>query len=110
MPPVQALAALHLLWVVILAPPTVYAVRRWPAARQRLLGNSLVVLAAVGLLVVAGHEASTWLPSVGTADQRYLGHRVLFVLAARTEAPLLQMAAAGAACWLAGRRRESHSF
>jgi hypothetical protein len=105
MPPVQALAALHVFWVLLLAPPAVWVMRRWPPARLRLLGSALAALGLVGIGTIALREMAVWLPHVGSRDQKYFPMRILFVLATLPDIPLLQVTIAGLVCWIAGRVR-----
>jgi hypothetical protein len=105
MPPLQALAALHGLWLLVLLPPAVWTACRWPPPRLRLLGSTLVAIGAVGFAILAAREAATWLPTVPGEQVRYLPHRLLYVVATLTDVPLLQLTLAGTVCWVAGRVR-----
>jgi hypothetical protein len=106
MPPLPALLALHGLWLLLIVPLALLAIRRCSPQRLRLLGTVLTVMGLIGLGILAGQEAVKWLPSVPEDDRPYLFHRVLFVLfAERTDVPLLSATLAGAVCWFVGRRR-----
>lgn len=105
MPPLQALVALHGLWFLVLLPPAVWAARRWPAPRLRLIGSTLVAIGALGLVIVAAREAATWLPSLPDDHARYFPHRIAYVVATLTDVPLTQLALAGIVCWIVGRLR-----
>jgi hypothetical protein len=105
MPPLQALAALHGLWLLVLLPPAVWAACRWPAPRLRLLGSTLVAIVTLGFAILAAREAATWLPTVPGEQARYLPHRILYVVATLTDVPLLQLTLAGTVCWVASRLR-----
>jgi hypothetical protein len=105
MPPLQALVALHGLWFLVLLPPAVWAARRWPAPRLRVVGSTLVAIGALGLVIVAAREAVTWLPSLPDDQACYFPHRVAYVVATLTDVPLTQVALAGIVCWIVGRLR-----
>jgi hypothetical protein len=105
MPPVQALAALHGAWFVLLIPPTVWVTRRWPARRLWLTGIILTTSGVTGLATLAGRDLLTWLSWAPPAYQRYFGQRILFAIATATDLPLVQLTVAGMACWIAGKRR-----
>jgi len=42
MPPLQALVALHGLWVLVLVPCALWGVRKLPASRLRIIGLTLM--------------------------------------------------------------------
>jgi hypothetical protein len=105
MPPVQALAALHGAWIVLLVPPMVWLVRHWPARRLWLTGIALTTTGVVGLATLVGHDLLNWFSWVPPEYQRYFGQRILYAIATATDFPLVQLTAAGMACWIAGKRR-----
>ncbi|MCI0462278.1 MAG: hypothetical protein L0Z62_35445 [Gemmataceae bacterium] len=107
MPPLQALAALHGLWILVLLPPVAWAAHRWPSSTLCLVGTMLTALGLLGLAAVAAQELLTWLPTVSGDTQRYLPQRILYVLGTLTDIPILQLTGAGLACWLAGWWRSS---
>ncbi len=105
MPPLQALVALHGLWILIILPATLSAARKWPLSWLRLVG---VVLTTVGLLVLAilgGRELLHWYPAADPARQRFIVQRIVYVLATTTDLPVLQVITAGVTLRLAARRR-----
>jgi hypothetical protein len=104
MPPLQALVALHVFWVLGLIPPVIGAIYWLPAVNLRVLGKGLMWVGMLGLVIVAIRETLTWLPGMPPEDQRYLPQRILFVLATLPEVPLVQIILAGLACRIAGRR------
>lgn len=105
MPPLQALAALHGFWLLLLLPPGMWAACCWSPLRLRLLGSTLIAFGVLGLVVLAAREATTWLPSVPDEQARYFSHRLLFVATNLTDLPLMQLTLAGTVCWMAGRLR-----
>jgi hypothetical protein len=107
MPPVQALAALHGAWLVLLVPPTVWMMHHWPARRLWLTGIALTTVGVVGLAALAGRDLLIWFSWAPSAYHRYVGQRILFAIATATDLPLVQLTAVGMACWILGKHRGS---
>jgi hypothetical protein len=108
MPPLPALLALHGLWLLLIVPLTLMALRLASPGRLRLLGILLTTIGVVGLGIVGAREAANWLPSVPAGDRSFYLHRVLFVVFAElTSVPLVPVTVGGLACWFVGRRRAS---
>jgi hypothetical protein len=105
LPPLQALVALHAVWVLLLAPLAVWVGRYWPANRTRAAGALLALLGAAGVAALTVVEARTWLPTVSSADRLYLPHRVAYRLALLTDLPLVQVTVVGVALIVAARFR-----
>jgi len=47
----------------------------------------------------------TWYPSMPLEERKYIGQRILYVLATSTHLPLVQIIMAGIAFWFAAQRR-----
>jgi hypothetical protein len=107
MPPVQALAALHGAWLVLLLPPTVWMMRRWPARRLWLTGIALTTIGVVGLAALAGRDLLIWFSWTPPAYQRYVVQRILFAIATATDLPLVQLTVVGMVCWVVGKQRRA---
>ena len=105
MPPLQALLALHGLWLLLMIPLVIWALRQWTAAKLYWLGSLLTFLALVVLGVVITRDVVSWLPSVSEEDRRYLAQRVAYSLAIWTDVPVVQALIAGVVSMLVGRRR-----
>jgi hypothetical protein len=105
MPPLQALAALHGAWLVLLVPPTVWVMHRWSARRLWLTGIALTTAGVLGLVAVVGRDLLSWLSWVAPEQQRYLGQRMLYAIVTTTDLPLVQFTVVGMVCWIAGKRR-----
>jgi hypothetical protein len=105
MPPLQALAALHAFWILIVLVPTVVALRRWPPGRLWRVGRAVTMLGLLALSLAVAGDLYLWLGMAPPEWQQYAPQRVLFFVATLTEFPLLQIIAAGAVCWQVGRRR-----
>ncbi len=102
LPPVQALAALHAFWALVLGTLVLLAFRYLAPGTVRWIGITLATCGAVGLIWILVREAPVWL----TADNRRLFvKRVLFVLATMTDTPILEALIAGLLCWAGSRRR-----
>ena len=101
-PPVPALVAMHLFWCVVLAAG-VHAVRGWRPGLLRPLGLVLILAAVAATALVVGTDLTRWLE----LPDRYRHHwprRVGYILATKTDVPLVQSLAAGVACLILSRR------
>jgi hypothetical protein len=106
MPPLQALVALHGLWVLALLPFAAWVVRKWPPLRLRVAACALIAVGSAALAVVIGRELLSWYPAVTPGQQKYFGQRVLYVLGTNTDLPVVQVLVVGVTLWLAARRRK----
>lgn len=96
-PPLQALVACHVSWVVVLAPPALYllsrASQREAFARALSLTSIVVLILAVTLVAIAAaHEYLTWYATASDFQKIYFWRRVGFVLITTVEVPLLEVA------------------
>jgi hypothetical protein len=106
MPPLQALVALHGLWVLALLPFAVWAVRKWPPRRLQIIGLALCAVGLVGVGILIVQELLTWYPSVSSEQQKYIVPRILYVLGTTTDLPVMQVFLAGISLWFIARRRK----
>jgi hypothetical protein len=108
-PPLQALAALHGFWIVLAVAALALVLRRLTPEQLRLLGLASTATGVVGLLAFIGWDLTSWLGTVPPEFRRYSFQRILFALGTNSDAPLVQVTAAGAVCWIAGaiRRRKN---
>src|SRR5262245_50248261 len=105
MPPLQALAALHGFWCMMVLPFAVWAARAWPPDRLRRAGR---LVTALGLGALAGFlsvDVSRWLADSPPEFRQYVPQRMLFRLATLVDVPLLPVTLAAAACWWVGTWR-----
>ena len=109
MPPIQALAALHGFWIVVAVPALVMTLRRLAPRQLRLLGLTLTLAGGVGLLVFIVLDLGMWLRTVPPDFRRYSVQRILFAIGTNPDVPLVQVAAAGAFCWIVGILRHKRS-
>jgi hypothetical protein len=105
LPPLQALAAMHAFWAVVAAAVADFLLRHVRPPWLNALGVLFTLVGLLLLTAIAVHGTVTWLQVTGW-QTRYVGRRVLYVIAMATDAPCGQMAAAGAVCWWVARRRE----
>src|SRR5579871_1596977 len=103
LPPVQALAAMHLLWCVLLFPVVVWMMRNLSFRLLRSLGLTLMAASGLAMVCLVGSDLPQWLAMVPPPLQGYWGRRILAVLAVHTDLPLVQLFLAGGVCWLKGR-------
>ena len=76
--------------------------RRLTSAQLRLLGLALTTAGVVGLLVFIIQDLAGWLSTAPPDFRRYSFQRILFTIGTNPDVPLVQVAAAGAVCWIVG--------
>jgi hypothetical protein len=106
LPPVQALAALHLFWAVA-AAAVVWGVRRWRPALLLPCGTVLLTAGLIGA-AAAATDVARWRAGMPERHRHLWPRRAAFTVATATDRPMVQAAAAGlAAAVLAWRRRRA---
>jgi hypothetical protein len=105
LPPLQALASMHLLWALVLLPFVAWGLMKGKPHQLHLAGELLFFGALLGIIVVAGRDLLTWLPTVPSHVQTYWPRRALYTIVTLSDVPLVQGLIAGAICWQAGRRK-----
>jgi hypothetical protein len=108
-PPLQALAALHGFWIVVAIPALLMVLRRLSPKQLWLLGLTLTTAGTVGLLVFIVQDLTRWLRTVPPEFRRYSFQRILFAIGTNPDVPLVQVAAAGAVCWIVAILRNKRS-
>ncbi len=73
--------------------------------KLRLLGLASTAMGVIGLLAFIGWDLNSWLGTVPPDYRRYSFQRILFAIGTNTDVPLVQVAAAGAVCWIVGTLR-----
>jgi hypothetical protein len=101
-PPLQAVAAMHLFWCVVLSA-AVWSVREWLPRLCLPLGVVLFIGAATTTGVVLGNDLYRWLNSMPEEYRIYWPRRVAYTLATLTDVPLTQSLLAGLVCIGIGR-------
>jgi hypothetical protein len=104
LPRLQALAAMHLFWVVVLIPPIAWALNSGRSGFLVLLGGVLFLGSGLTTAVLAGRDVLVWLSSMPPQYQVYWGRRALYTIVMFSDVPLIQLMLAGAVCWTVGRR------
>lgn len=102
-PPLQALAAMHLLWVLALVP-VVWVLALWQPRWLRSSGWGTIALAVVAATAVAGWDLSGWLAAASPEYRGDWPKRAAYTLATLSDVPFAQMFLAGLACVVLGRR------
>lgn len=94
-PPLQALLACHLSWLVVLLP-LAGVLRSWLSCRQqRVLGMIALVIGCVGMGGLVAYELGTWWPAASEWQRRFFWQRVGFVIATQVELPLVEVIVTG---------------
>ncbi len=102
-PPLPALAAMHLLWCVVLGA-CVHAAHRW---RPRILFPLGILLASAGGITAAvllGTDLHRWLNQVHESNHSDWLRRVGYTLATATDVPIVQSLLASLACLVISKR------
>ena len=103
-PPLQALAALHLLWCIVAA-----ATVHWLASRNagdiRIEGMLLILLSGVAIFWFVGRDLLDWVSLVSAEYAAYRPRRIGYTLATQSNLPLIPILVAGMVCYQIGRRR-----
>ena len=105
LPPMQALVAMHLFWLVLLVPPAALAGLRLPRLAAIRLGVLLVLVGAAAAVVVVGLDVARWLSAMEPELHGFAGRHALYSLATHTDAPMMQAVVAGAIGWGIAWRR-----
>lgn len=107
-PPLQALAAMHGFWL-LLVPPVGWLISCWPAHRLRFVGGMLIAIGVVSLAGVIVHEYLTWYRQTPESFRGYFPQRILYRITTLSDFPILQIILAGVVCTGAARWiRRSH--
>jgi hypothetical protein len=107
MPPLQALVALHGLWLLVFAALGIWIVRKWPPHRSTILGLVLFFGGLAGLASFIGYDLWKWWPTATAIQRKYVIQRALFVVGTTPDIPLIEATMTGMALWLTGRWRPS---
>jgi len=104
MPPLQALVALHGLWILVLLPVGAWTIRNWQPRRLRLVGSALAAAGLLSLAFMSGREWLTWRSAVSSHEHQFIAQRILYVLGTSTDIPVVQVLVAGIILYGAARR------
>jgi|GEM_PF-1498407 len=97
-PPLQALIACHLGWIVVLAPPTGWVAMTGSVSNRlrRKIGLTLIAIGSIALLIVLIRQRIVWFPRVAPWQREYLWQRYGFSIATAVDFPMVQALLAGA--------------
>jgi hypothetical protein len=93
-PPLQALLACHVSWLVAFVPIAVWG-RSSLRSQRRVWGELLILAALLGLIGVTLHEQLVWLPAATEGQRQFFWHRVGFAVATQIDWPFVELAVAG---------------
>jgi hypothetical protein len=105
LPPLQALAAMHLLWLLLLAPLIVLGTAQLGPRFLRFAGMLLVSGSVLAIAVVAGLDLLDWFSRTAPEFHVYWPRRTLYTLLTLSDVPFFQLLIAGAICWASADRR-----
>jgi len=89
-PPLQALVACHLSWLVVLGPSSRLLLSRASRRVVFLVGTTGLTLALLTASAIGIHEHMNWASQVSELQQEYYWHRVGFVILTTVEIPVLE--------------------
>lgn len=107
LPPLQALAAYHGFWLVLLSLPAGLACRFLVPSALKKLGLLLVVCGVLGLAGIAIRQYFSWLPYNAIWRTQYCVQRYLYEVATLVDVPVVQGILSGVTCLLIARLRKS---
>lgn len=104
-PPLQALAACHAAWIVLLLPPTLWMRWRFSVGLRRQVGWFVLGIALAGIVGLGLRESFTWLSQADEWHRPYFVQRIGFLLVTLVDVPLVQFVVVGVALLVKGRHR-----
>ncbi len=97
-PPLPALLACHLSWLVVLLPLVVFIQTRIGERATRSLGSILISFGLIGTVGIIACEFFTWWPSATEFHRRYLWQRLGFSIVTQVDLPVIESIVTG--CFL----------
>jgi hypothetical protein len=95
-PPLQALIACHLSWLVVLLP--LAALIQTTERFTRFVGSMLITFGLIGIVGIIAYELFTWWPSATELHRRYLWQRLGFSIVTLIDLPVIESIITG--CFL----------
>ena len=89
-PPLLALVACHLSWLVVLLTLAALIQNRIGERTTRLLGSLLVSFGLIGIVGMIAYEFFTWWPSATEFHRRYLWQRLGFSIVTQIDLPVIE--------------------
>ena len=99
----QALLALHGLWLLAFAGLARLIAIKWPPARVKCLG---IALCAIGLAALGGliaHDVLSSSPAGLSIYRKYIIQRALYVVGTTPDIPVIETILTGMALWVSAR-------
>lgn len=94
-PPLQALVACHLSWLLVLLPFGVWGRLSCSERWLRYLGCALLLMSLVAVSALAIHERLTWWRSATDFQREFFWERIQFSLATHVDLPIVQLLLVG---------------
>lgn len=105
LPPLQALAAAHGFWLMVIAPGVLWAAGRLSPEGLGLLGRILLAIGGFGIVTSAVFSLWKWEALTSESPWWYPVLHAVFDLAMLVDLPLVELVAAGTACVAMARAR-----
>lgn len=90
-PPLQALVACHLSWLVVLVPSALLLLNRAAQRAVLVVGITGLTLGLLTAGIITIHEHLTWAAQVSDWQREFYWHRVGFVILTTVEVPVLEL-------------------
>jgi hypothetical protein len=103
-PPLQALAAIHLFWCVVLSTG-VCVIRGWKPHLLQPVGILLLLVAVMAIVAIVGNDLTRWFQRYSPSTHSFWPQRVAYTIATTSDVPLIQSFLAGTACLVLSYRR-----
>jgi hypothetical protein len=110
-PPLQALLACHMAWLVVILPPVMWLRRsdHIPARLRSQFGVSLCGATLLSLIVLVVYERTTWYPAVDEWQRGFFWRRIGFVIITSVDLPMGQSLLAGMLLVLGSQRHRARA-
>ena len=104
-PPLPALLACHLSWMVVMLPLAALIRTRIGERATRLLGSMLMTFGLIGIVGIIAYEFFTWWPSATEFHRRYLWQRLGFSIVTQIDLPVIESIFIGCFLYIQGENR-----
>ena len=104
-PPLPALVACHLSWLVVLLPLTALIQAKFTERATRWLGSMLMTFGLIGIVGIIAYEFFTWWPSANEFHRRYLWQRLGFSIVTQIDLPVIESIFTGCLLYILGENR-----
>jgi len=107
-PPLQALAAMHLFWCVVIGA-AIWSIREWRPGLLIPVGLALFVVSVPSTILIVGNDLHYWVKSLPDKHHPFWPRRIVYTLATLTDVPLLQSILAALVCIGLGRQKAKYA-